>query len=71
VNSRLPASAAAVLLALLPPVALVTAWLWLGVVPRPVAVIGGLISLAGVLLVTLRGQEAAVALADVAPAAAD
>jgi drug/metabolite transporter (DMT)-like permease len=55
VNSRLPASVAAVLMAGLPPVALVVAWAWLGVVPPPLSVFGGLVSLAGVLLVTLRG----------------
>ena len=57
VNARLPASAAAVMMALLPPVALATAWLWLGVTPPPLSIIGGAISLAGVMLVTLRGQS--------------
>ncbi len=55
-NSRLPASIAAVLLSLMPPVALLTAWVWMGTPPKPVSLIGGAISLAGVLLVTLRGQ---------------
>lgn len=58
-NSRLPASVAAVLLSLMPPVALLTAWVWLGTPPRPAALLGGAISLAGVLLVTLRGQAPA------------
>ena len=56
VNSRVPAAFAAVLLALLPPVALVTAWIVLGVAPPLLSVAGGLVSLAGVLLVTLRGR---------------
>jgi drug/metabolite transporter (DMT)-like permease len=59
VNSRLPASVAAVLMAGLPPVALVTAWIWLGDVPATVSILGGALSLVGVLLVTLRGVEAA------------
>lgn len=69
-NSRLPASAAAVLLSLMPPVALLTAWLWLGTPPRPAALLGGAISLAGVLLVTLRGQAAAGGASIEEPAAA-
>lgn len=59
VNSRLPASVAAVLMAGLPPVALVVAWTWLGDVPAMVSVFGGAVSLAGMLLVTLRGTAAA------------
>lgn len=58
VNSRLPASVAAVLMAGLPPVALIVAWIWLGTVPPALSVLGGLLSLVGVLLVTLRGTEA-------------
>lgn len=58
VNSRLPASVAAVLMAGLPPVALVTAWIWIGDVPALVSILGGLMSLAGMLLVTLRGAIA-------------
>lgn len=66
VNSRLPASVAAVLMAGLPPVALVTAWIWIGDVPAMVSILGGAMSLAGMLLVTLRG--AAVPVADAEPA---
>jgi drug/metabolite transporter (DMT)-like permease len=58
VNSRMPASVAAVLMAGMPPVALVVAWVWLGDVPPVLSVLGGLVSLAGVLLVTLRGTAA-------------
>jgi drug/metabolite transporter (DMT)-like permease len=56
VNSRMPASIAAVLMAGMPPVALVTAWFWLGVTPPLLSVLGGLVSLVGVLLVTLKGR---------------
>lgn len=66
VNSRLPASVAAVLMAGLPPVALVTAWIWIGDVPAMVSILGGAMSLAGMLLVTLRG--AAVPVPDADPA---
>jgi drug/metabolite transporter (DMT)-like permease len=59
VNSRLPASVAAVLMAGLPPVALVVAWIWLGDVPALVSVLGGALSLVGVVLVTLRGAASA------------
>ena len=66
VNSRLAASVAAVLMAGLPPVALVTAWIWIGDVPAMVSILGGAMSLAGMLLVTLRG--AAVPVPDADPA---
>ncbi|HYH11404.1 MAG TPA: DMT family transporter [Thermomicrobiales bacterium] len=59
VNSRVPASVAAVLMAGLPPVALVTAWVWLGTVPPMLSILGGLVSLAGMLLTTLRGSTKA------------
>ena len=55
VNARLPASAAVVLMAGMPPVALLTAWLVLDITPPSLSIVGGLISLAGVLLVTQRG----------------
>lgn len=60
VNARMPASVAAVLMAGMPPVALVVAWVWLGDVPPALSVLGGLVSLAGLLLVTLRGTARAV-----------
>lgn len=56
VNARMPAAVAAVLMAGMPPVTLVVAWAWLGVAPPPLSIVGGMISLAGVLLVTLRGR---------------
>jgi drug/metabolite transporter (DMT)-like permease len=69
VNSRMPASVAAVLMAGLPPVALVVAWIWLGDVPAMVSVLGGALSLVGMLLVTLRGVGAATPQPDPAVAA--
>lgn len=59
VNAQWPASIAAILMAALPPVALVTAWLLLGVIPPVLSITGGLISLAGVLLVTRYGKAPA------------
>jgi drug/metabolite transporter (DMT)-like permease len=56
VNTHWPASVAAILMAALPPVALVTAWLVLDVVPPILSIVGGLISLSGVLLVTRYGK---------------
>ncbi|MFM9107190.1 MAG: DMT family transporter [Chloroflexota bacterium] len=58
-NARMPASASAVLMALLPPVALLFSWWWLGTVPPALSIAGGAVSLAGVLLVTLRGRASA------------
>jgi drug/metabolite transporter (DMT)-like permease len=69
VNSRMPASVAAVLMAGLPPVALIVAWVWLGTVPPALSVLGGALSLAGVLLVTLCGTEAELSELDSAPVA--
>lgn len=57
VNSRLPATTAAVLLAGMAPVALFFSWLVLGVVPTVVSVLGGLVSLLGIVLVTTRGRR--------------
>lgn len=56
VNSRLSATTAAVLLAGMPPVALFFSWLILGVVPTVLSVLGGLVSLVGVVIVTTRGR---------------
>lgn len=56
VNARMPASIAAVLMAGMPPVALVAAWLWIGVAPPLLSILGGVVSLGGVLLVTLKGR---------------
>jgi drug/metabolite transporter (DMT)-like permease len=68
VNSRLPASVAAVLMAGMPPVALIVGWIVLGIVPPPLSVLGDAVSIAGVLLVTLRGHATAPQEADLVPA---
>ena len=59
VNTQWPASIASILMAALPPVALIPAWLLLGVVPPLLSIVGGVISLAGVLLVTRYGKATA------------
>lgn len=51
VLSRLPAARAGSFLYLVPAVAILIAWLWLGEIPQVTAVIGGLLILGGVVLV--------------------
>ncbi len=58
VLSRLPASQAGSFLYLIPAVAIVIAWLWLGEMPDLAAWLGGALILAGVLLVNVRGRAA-------------
>jgi drug/metabolite transporter (DMT)-like permease len=55
--SRLPASTAASFLYLVPIVASGIAWVWLGEVPVPFALLGGVFVLAGVILVNTRGRK--------------
>lgn len=56
VLSRLPASQTATFLYLMPGLAVVIAWLWLGEVPRLATLVGGLLALAGVVLVNTYGK---------------
>ncbi len=44
---------------LVPPVTLVVAFVWLGEIPPPVELLGGLISIAGVVLINARGAQGA------------
>ena len=54
VSSRMTAAVSASFLYLIPALAFLVAWVWLGETPRPVSVAGGLLALAGVLMVTVR-----------------
>jgi drug/metabolite transporter (DMT)-like permease len=55
--SRMDASAAVSFLYLIPVLAYLIAWVWLGEVPTPLSVLGGLLALAGVVLVNRRRRE--------------
>jgi drug/metabolite transporter (DMT)-like permease len=58
VLSKIPAARAGSYLALIPVVALLISWLWLGEVPAPVSLIGGAIVFCGVMLVNRRIKPA-------------
>lgn len=53
--SRMPATALSTFLYFQPVNAIFIAWLWLGEIPAPLALVGGVISLAGVAVVNTRG----------------
>ncbi|HEY3683296.1 MAG TPA: DMT family transporter [Streptosporangiaceae bacterium] len=57
--ARLTVTAATAALYLVPPVTLLVAYVWLGEVPAPVALLGGLISIGGVVLINRRRSGAA------------
>jgi drug/metabolite transporter (DMT)-like permease len=54
--SRMDASAAVSFLYLIPVLAYLIGWAWLGEVPTPLSVLGTLLALAGVVLVNRRGR---------------
>jgi len=57
--SRMNASAAVSFLYLIPVLAYLIGWAWLGEAPTSLSVLGGLLALAGVVLVNRRGPEQA------------
>jgi drug/metabolite transporter (DMT)-like permease len=57
--AHIPASRAATFLYLQPLLALGIAWVWLGEWPSVLAIVGGMLVLSGVMVVNVRGREAA------------
>lgn len=66
VLANMPASRAASFLYLVPPVAFLIGWLWLGEIPTLMSVLGGAIALSGVVVVQTFGRAAAEAAEPVA-----
>lgn len=60
VLKRLPASRAASVLYLVPVLAIFIAWLWIDEIPAPIALLGGILAVAGVILVNLKPNIAKV-----------
>ena len=58
-TAHLPIAASTSLLYLVPPIAVLIAWLWLGEVPVAAELAGGLVVIAGVLIISQGGKIAA------------
>jgi len=54
--SRMPASLLSTFLYLSPVLAMFIAWVWIGEVPAPLTIIGGLVAIVGVVIVQTKGQ---------------
>ena len=59
VTAHLPVAASTSLLYLVPPIAVLIAWLWLGEVPVAAELAGGLVVIAGVVVISQGGKIAA------------
>jgi drug/metabolite transporter (DMT)-like permease len=70
VMSHGTAGRTATLLYLIPIMAIGIAWVWLGEVPRWISLVGGLIALAGVVLVNTKGKESPYEISENVPDAA-
>ncbi|HAH95319.1 MAG TPA: hypothetical protein DCL69_00265 [Firmicutes bacterium] len=55
VLSRMPASKAGVFLYMIPVIALVISWLWIGEIPSLISALGGVLIVAGVITVNTAG----------------